>query len=280
MPLSKPFDQINKDDLDELIAQADAEKKTLEYKREIRVDQPSDRKEFLFDVSSFANTLGGHIFFGIEEDQGVPIALHGLPKVNPDKLISKLENMCRAGIEPRISGLQMKAISLPSKGPVIVIRLPRSWGRPHMVKYRGTNKFYSRNSNGKYPMDVSEIRSAFLLSEAAGERIRQFRVDRISLIGADETPVALDPFPKIVLHLVPSSFPDFQFQIDLGQAKTLYMKSLGTMGLGRFRYNFDGWLGYDGEPKAFSYVQLFRSGTVETVDASSLSDFQGHRPKA
>jgi len=114
--------------------------------------------------------------------------------------------------------------------------------------------------------------SAFLLSDTAGERIREFRIDRVASIGADETPVALDPFPKIILQLIPSSFSDFQFQVDLGQAKKFYMKSFGTSGLRRFRYNFDGWLGYDGEPTAFSYVQLFRSGTVETVDASTLRE--------
>ena len=120
MPLDKPFDQINKDDIDELVARGNAEKKTLEYKKELVFDQPSNRKEFLFDISSFANSSGGHIFFGVEEKEGVPITIPGLPWVNPDTLISTLENTCRDGIEPRIPGLHMKAIPIPGNPPELL----------------------------------------------------------------------------------------------------------------------------------------------------------------
>jgi hypothetical protein len=41
-------------------------------------------------------------------------------------------------------------------------------------------KFYGRNSAGKYPPDVGELRTAFTLSETVAERIRNFRVDRIA----------------------------------------------------------------------------------------------------
>jgi hypothetical protein len=43
-----------------------------------------------------------------------------------------------------------------------------------MVTFQQYNKFYSRNSNGKYLLDISEIRNLFALSESAIQRIGTF----------------------------------------------------------------------------------------------------------
>jgi len=72
-----------------------------------------------------------------------------------------------------------------------------------MVTFRGHSRFYSRNSAGKYPLDVSEICALFALSETTTERIRNFRLERLSKIISGETQVALDEAPKTVLHIIP-----------------------------------------------------------------------------
>lgn len=64
---------------------------------------------------------------------------------------------------PRIPGISMRAVPLKGKRFVIVIRIPKSWASPHMIT-KGSSKFYSRNSAGKYPLDVFEIRTAFNVS--------------------------------------------------------------------------------------------------------------------
>ena len=61
------------------------------------------------------------------------------------------------------------------------------------------------NSAGKYPLDSTEIRAAFALSEALPERIRRFRDERLAKIIADEMPVNLEPHPRLMLHMVPVS---------------------------------------------------------------------------
>lgn len=63
---------------------------------------------------------------------------------------------------------------------------------PHMVKLGGTFRFYSRNANGKYPLDVGELRALFAFSETTSERIRSFRQERLSSIVAGETPIVLE----------------------------------------------------------------------------------------
>ena len=58
-----------------------------------------------------------------------------------------------------------------------------------MVTFKKTSRFYTRNSAGKYQMDVGELRSAFAASELLGERMHRFRTERLSKIIAGETPV-------------------------------------------------------------------------------------------
>src|SRR5580765_7658261 len=86
---SKPLSAVSAQDLQELIANQVMEKRTLEYKRDIPGPTHTDRREFLRDVSSFANTSGGHIVFGMREDEGRPAELVGLNLTDPDAEIAR-----------------------------------------------------------------------------------------------------------------------------------------------------------------------------------------------
>jgi hypothetical protein len=48
------------------------ENRQLEYKRELPGTSDADKKEFVRDGVSFANSPGGHIIFGIAESNGIP----------------------------------------------------------------------------------------------------------------------------------------------------------------------------------------------------------------
>ncbi len=168
----KPLESVEESDLQDLLKNQVAESKILDYKETLPGNSGNDKKEFLFDVSSFANAAGGHLVYGIKEDDGVPVEICGLQDINPDEEILRMESMIRDGINPRIPGISIRSIPFDSSNCVIVIRIPKSWASPHMVTFKGSSKFYSRNSAGKYQLDVSEIRSAFLLSETIAERIR------------------------------------------------------------------------------------------------------------
>lgn len=176
--INKPFDKIDKSDIDDLIENEVAESKTIEYKESLPGNRESDKKEFLADVSSFANGSGGDLLYGVKEKRegkgqstGIPLAANGLNDVNEDQAVLRLEEIIREGVEPRIPGIQTKAIKGFPNGPVILSRIPKSWASPHMITFQRWSRFYSRTSNGKYPLDVSEIRSAFSLSESVGEKI-------------------------------------------------------------------------------------------------------------
>jgi hypothetical protein len=100
MPFQKPLELIAQADLELLITDAVAERAVIEYKSRLPGNSDGDKKEFLSDVSSFANALGGHLIYGMDEAAGLPTGLSGVqvPDANSEKL--RFENMIRTGIAP------------------------------------------------------------------------------------------------------------------------------------------------------------------------------------
>lgn len=59
--ISKGIEQITEEDLQNLIGNSVSERKTIEYKQTLPGNSDSDKKEFLADVSSFANASSGDL---------------------------------------------------------------------------------------------------------------------------------------------------------------------------------------------------------------------------
>jgi predicted HTH transcriptional regulator len=143
MPLSEKHpNEITEADLIGLIG-TEPEGKTIDYKSNCvgQSDTDTDRKEFLYDVASFANTQGGYLVFGMEEAGGLPTNLVGIAGINPDKEKLRLEEMLRSGIRPTISGIEMAFVQLASGNVALVMHIPRSWTPPHQVTYGHLEKY-------------------------------------------------------------------------------------------------------------------------------------------
>lgn len=267
--IEKPIDQIKKEDIESLVAAKVGERRTLDYKQKLPEKTADALREFLYDVASFANASGGDIVFGITDERdadgkstGLPGAAEGVAATNLSDTISRLENAVRDGIDPRVQGLRFQSIDGFPKGLVVVLRIPRSWASPHMVTSGGVSRFYSRNSTGKYPLDVREIRAAFLAHAGIEERIRRFVMDRVSKATQGEGPVTFKDGAKLLLHLIPVSALDDGNVRDLTKEASEFRDQLAPLSRSSFgaRFNFDGILvtGYEQ-----SYVQVFRSGIIE-----------------
>jgi hypothetical protein len=267
--IPKNLNNVSFDDLRNLIENEIRESRTIEYKSELPNDAESSKKLFLAEVCSFANTDGGDIIYGIREDKGIPIELAGLNIEDPDKEILRIESSILSGLEPRISSFSSKVIKADNK-IFITLRIGKSWNAPHMVTFKDHCKFYKRNSAGKYPMDVSEIRMAFLQSEQIADKIRDFKNKRIQKIKTEtEMPIKVSSGGKMVLHLVPlSAFAELKYyQITQNNKLGLNLLPLGAMGC-NYRYNLDGLLTYsENYDESNDYTQLFRNGIIETVSS-------------
>jgi predicted HTH transcriptional regulator len=113
MPIDRlDFDSISEADLIELLTTKVPEGLRIEYKQALYGNSDAEKREALKDTSAFANAFGGHLILGIEEQNGLPIAIHGISSINPDEVMLRLEQLVLSGIEPRIQGMRIRAISL------------------------------------------------------------------------------------------------------------------------------------------------------------------------
>ena len=222
----------------------------------------------MLDISSFANTSGGDIIYGIGEVSGVPSTLDGVHVDNLDILKQQIENIIRDGLEPRISGYSIKEIQVNQGLYFIIIRIPKSWISPHRVKFNNSGKFYGRNTNGKYELDVSELRRDFTLTESISIKLKQFREDRILKIISEDTPVKLSGERKVVMHIVPliSLVQTQLYDISILSRNKELAKPLCASGWDAI-FNFDGIISFDGHlgGDIKSYTQFYKSGIIEAV---------------
>jgi hypothetical protein len=274
MLFNKPISQLERDDLQRLIDDGVLEKKRLDYKLQFTGNSDGDKKELLYDLSSFANAGGGYLIFGMREQNGTPVSIEGIDPDAVDREKLRMEQLLQTGVEPRIPGITMHNIPLDNGKAAFIVHIPGSWVAPHMVKLSGVSRFYSRNSAGKYQLDVSELRAAFQMSETLGERIRNFRTERLGKIIANELPIEMPNNPKIVLHVIPISafsttqFGQFCFPEDKSDLEPINSRGFTT------RINFEGLLvytPYDGGARAISYTQLYRNGIIEAVESYILN---------
>lgn len=270
MPLTKiNFDDIVEADLNDEIEAGAPEGAQRDYKRDAYGRADADVKEFLKDVTSFANTAGGHLIIGIDEDAGIPNAKTPLPALDADTELQRLESLIASGIEPRIFGVRMKAVQIATGGVVIVIRVPQSWRPPHRVSARGSNKFYGRNSAGAFELNVEDLRMLFSVGSEATDRARAFRDDRLTKIAAGRGIAPLvEDCGRLIVHLIPASAFRLPGAVDIASAQTAgeQLRPLGD-GLGYSpSINFEGFANlHQSQNGCRAYTQIFRNGVIEAV---------------
>jgi len=271
--INKHLDKIDISDLKQLQSNAVSEGKTIEYKKLLPTNSYADRKEFLADISSFSNASGGDLIFGILEENGSPKSIDGLEIESVDEEIRKYENIIRDGIEPRII-FATRAVNVSGKKNIFIFRVNKSWVGPHRVIYEGHDKFYSRNSAGKYALDTNELKSAFNLSQTLTEQINKFKTERITQLISDNLPLPFYDGGKIVLHLIPLESFSPNYRIDLNPIinEPAKLKPIYASGWS-YRINLEGVLSYSGgrNDKSHSYIQLYRNGIIEAVEGLMLS---------
>jgi hypothetical protein len=269
--IPRPLNDIADADLSALISNGVAVGRTIDYKRALPGNADADKKEFLADASSFANSGGGDLVFGIEEAGGLPTQIIGVQAADLDLEIRRLDSILAAGLSPRIR-YGMKTVTMAAGERLLVMRVERSWAGPHRVIFQQHDKFYGRNSAGKYPLDVNELRAAFTLSSTAAERIKAFRTDRIIALSNNQTPLPFLDSPKVVLHCIPleAFASSLQYDVRAVYDNPVALSPMGTTNWDR-RLNLDGVLAFGTQQPCPSYTQLYRNGVLEAVQGRILA---------
>ena len=237
-------------------------------------------KDLLADVSAFANASGGTILYGIEEDQGEPIACPGIGSLDAHKTIERLSNIIGNSLDPPFRGFNLEVIEAEDGKRVLVLQISQSPSAPHMLN-KGSPKFYSRGVAGNVPMGSEEIRAAFLAAEGLAEKVRAFVQQRSRLIQAREIDFVLSTRGEAVLHIIPVeafSRPRTVSMTDLQAVKKEFVPAVIGPAFGH-RYCLEGmaavsWL----SEQILSYSLLSRNGCVEaTCPCRHESHFQEAR---
>ena len=280
--IEKELTAIKFTDVQALVTNQTQEDRRLDYKEQLSVQTDDEKREFLADVSAFANTSGGHLVFGIREQRdslgkptGVPSDAPGLANfTNPDGEILRLEQLIRDGLAPRLSGVRMRAIPGLQQGPTLIIQVPQSWTAPHMVTLKNWSRFFGRGNAGKFQFDVSQIRAGFLFSDSLVEKIRNFRADRTIQILAKETPIPVKNGRTLIFHIIPLSAFHQEMALHVTQIREHLnqLQPLSSHGYSE-RVNLEGvvtfWKPAE-ELQSISYAQFYRNGIIELVDSSMI----------
>ena len=268
------IDEIKESDLQNLITSGVPESERIDYKREFFTE--SENKNISKFVSSFANTHGGHLVFGMDEENGLPTELCGIQIEDVDEKKSTLSRMIRTCIEPVITGVNVEDVKLENGKYAIVIRIPKSWNLPHRVTVKGHNKFYIRHNTESIETRYEELKNLFHHGSSVQKQIQLFRDERIARISAGETHVPLASKYKLVLHIVPFSAYASNDVIDID---TVYLNhqcfhTICAYGLSSY-YTLEGILNLSGNSSS-SYTQIYRNGILESVcayDLQGVKDF-------
>jgi len=246
------------------------ESEILDYKRDCYGNKDSDKRELLKDISSFANSRGGHIIIGVDEEDGVPTKIVGIDgTVNLDAEAQRMIQVINSGFDPAFTSVQVRTVASDDGSRCMVLDIPRSAIAPHRIAFGKYHKFFVRDSNGKHEATMPELKSLFTLSELGIKQFREFSRERVKIVSdpqRDTTGIQKDG-GLMFIHIVPQVFLLTEQSIDIDSLYREHYQQLrpfSAMGLSR-RYNFDGVFVFSGGDKLYSYVQVFRNGVIEAV---------------
>jgi len=268
------------------------ESQTLDFKRLPPGKDAKGKSEVLKDVCSMANSEGGDIVYGIGEDkeEGGASEIFPISGESEDELLRRVGQVLDAGLEPRIVGLRLKTVKVDT-GYVFIIRIPASFNGPHRYTLDGNSKFVMRNGTHTSELTYDQLRGSFDRTATLTDRAREFRSNRLEMIGERQTVLPMMPGPICAVHLIPIAGLAGRRTVDVlpvfREIRPLMFTDWGG-GASRIM-NFDGVLAYPhrDEKGVPSYSLVFRNGSIEfsrhggrfidddatTVPATTVTDF-------
>jgi hypothetical protein len=178
------FEQINPADLHNLVElRKIREYVSLDYKQNAYPHTHDGKIDLFTDITSMANSRGGYIIIGVEEDKNAP---DGTPKEiigieNGDSECSYIQNLCISCIDEPIASLKIHDVQFDNGRSCIIIKVPDSPRKPHMVSHEKHRSFHVRLGRANTPIGMLEVRNMILSMTSYQSLLNSFLAKRIKL---------------------------------------------------------------------------------------------------
>jgi len=263
--IPKAFASIDISDINALVTNAAPETRTMDFKLALPGRDDNAKREFLTDVIAFANSGGGDIIYGLDEEDSRAKSATGLGALDVAAEIVRLQQIMEQ-IQPRIR-TNVKEVPGGDTGPLVLLRIEESSRGPHVFEVaKGTYRIFARADGAKYPMSLDEIRASFVRSASIREQVREFRAKRKEFIHGS-IPLALRQGPWLLVHVIPFSAFSGGLVIRTEELREA-SQDLAVLGYSDQRPNIDGCLRWlqQNSGQAERYCQIFRNGCLEFVE--------------
>lgn len=159
--LSAPIDTWTDATVRQLVTNQVSESLTVEFKRDLPMASASDKREIAKDISAMANSAGGWIIYGIDEQvgaNGLKVAHAVSVLTTPNDAAHRIDDVIAGSCTPR-PHFRVREIATAG-GFFVVVHVTASPDDLHMIT---DNRFYRRSEQGARPMTQPEIRQAYEL---------------------------------------------------------------------------------------------------------------------
>ena len=208
-----PFDKkdvsaLKIEDLKTLLENEISEGWYIEYKRDVPKlkSKKLDNIKIAKSISSFANTKGGWIFWGIDsDDKNKPTSLNGFDISTYRNFEDQISQIINANISPK-PYYHFKKIELENNNIILVIKVDESPTPPYITSQ---GVIYQRENNESKP-----IKDRYII-EKLNEKTKDYyeSIERFSNFNLTETKGQSDwNQTYLELYLFPTPFDSFKFK--------------------------------------------------------------------
>ncbi|MEP7247901.1 MAG: ATP-binding protein [Gammaproteobacteria bacterium] len=226
------LDQLTDLHIRSLVANSVAEAFDLDFKQELYRNTDADRRSLAGDVAAMANTAGGVLILGLQEDE------QAVAKDAPGVDLSDAEQQrMRQIVASLVAPMPMfDIITVPDVGSTThgyyVIAIPRSPSAPHAVLVNDGLRYPKRNGSTTRYLSEPEVAAAYRDRLAGVEA----QTGRIALVEADASArIDLDMDTWVMVTMVPDLAGSLDITYALQQefqAQTVGQSTLDIVGGG------------------------------------------------
>lgn len=227
---SKEVKDLTYTDIEDLVkVRREREGYHLDFKKEIGHPDKA-KKEIAKDISSFANSYGGYLIFGVSKEYEIT----GLDPTMQNKGVDEwLNQVLDTNIEPQVYYLDPKIITIPgSDKVVVVIHVPESARKPHIVTE--INKYHIRVNDIAKSANHGQVRDMFEHSRHRTAELNDFLAKR-NLLNDEASDFCLNtnsknldsyipeklnkPKPLILFSLIPKHIKEEKLRLPVAEFK-------------------------------------------------------------